>query len=69
MLDPRHGEDDAAFGQLSRSSSRASTAVRSTSTLASALRINHSTSLSAASTDASARRRKSSALAKNSGES
>ena len=52
-----------------RSSSRASIAVMSTWTLASALSTNHSVGVSATSIEASARRLKSSTLAKNSGES
>src|SRR5215207_3865914 len=52
---------------VSRSSSSASTAVRSTSMFASAFNKNHSTRVSALSTEATARRLKSSALAKNSG--
>jgi hypothetical protein len=53
----------------SRSASRASTAVISISMFASALSSSQRTGVPAASTAASARRRKFSALAKNSGES
>ena len=69
LLEPGQREDDAAPVSSARSDSMASAPVTSTSTLASTLSRNHRTGTAAASTAASARVRKFSALAKNSGES